>query len=88
MIDPERLGRLMEDAIGKLHGNMLDVKIVGVETKDQKISVQGIFVEYDQITTKPFVMRVDQNGKLLDLSLRKLRKFEVRAWFSSTTGHI
>jgi len=69
MIDAERLRRQVENAIEKLHGNVLDVKIVNVETKDQKTLVQGIVVEYDQITTRQFTMRLDQNGKLLDFSI-------------------
>jgi hypothetical protein len=69
MIDAERLRKQVENAIEKLHGNVLDVKIVNVETKDQKTSVQGIVVEYDQITTRQFTMRFDQNGKLLDFSI-------------------
>lgn len=69
MIDAERLRKQVENAIEKLHGNVLDVKIVNVETKDQKTLVQGIVVEYDQITTRQFTMRLDQNGKLLDFSI-------------------
>jgi small nuclear ribonucleoprotein (snRNP)-like protein len=69
MIDAERLRKQVENAIEKLHGNVLDVKITNVETKDQKMFVRGTFVEYDQITTKSFTMRLDQNGKLLDFSI-------------------
>jgi len=69
MIDAERLRKQAEISIEKLYGNVLDVKITNVETKDQKILVQGIFVEHDQMTTRPFNMRMDQNGKLLDFSV-------------------
>lgn len=65
MIEAERL----RNAIEKLHGSVLDVKITNVETKDQKMTVHGILVEYDQLTTRSFTMRLDQNGKLLNFSV-------------------
>jgi hypothetical protein len=69
MIEAERLRKQVENAIEKLHGSVLDVKITSVETKDQKMTVHGILVEYDQLTTRPFTMRLDQNGKLMDFSV-------------------
>jgi hypothetical protein len=33
------------------------------------MTVHGILVEYDQLTTRPFTMRLDQNGKLMDFSV-------------------
>ncbi len=69
MIDAERLRKQAENVIEKLYGNVLDVRITNVETKDQKMFVQGVFVEHDQMTTKPFTMRLDQNGKLLDFKV-------------------
>lgn len=69
MIEAERLRKQVETTIEKLHGSVLDVKITSVETKDQKMMVHGVLVEYDQLTTRAFTMRLDQNGKLLDFSI-------------------